>query len=1163
VWTPRRILIFLGSSVGLLAAFVVYVIIFGIFDTLPPLPDRFLPGDPNLTPTGPIEDEGIRRVLQAFGNECPELKRKRVYLPSRGAVICVNQFEKVDGRIKLSPFSIGIFAKPREGERFPEINTIQSDIAYLTLDREIKSLAELGRSKVIAVELCGPSGIKIVNNRGTPERHDDLELYIAEKGRLFYEESRNLIWTNDCIVLKDTKTQPLPTQITAAGMEVLLSKDAAQGHEKDKKDKLAFKKAEPKGEGVSGVEKITLKSNVAMDLYVDSNSSLMASPAEIERKAATKAEAKKPASTEKTHLHIMTNGKFVYDLIRETCRFDAPVTRGPLDDRVKIYRYAPRPKDPVAEVLPPPLRLEPSPMPAEPPRKVDEVDVLICDHFDIQFRKKAPEKGAKTPAKAASGTVDQGGDKEIEFAIATADSGHTVWLEMIADKTDATALEMHYFGPKPDSGPRTILKGQPVLAHREGHEIITPELHLRAADKDGNGQEVFAKGPGEMHLLDKATGRRTTHIFWKNSLTSMKDRDGNRLFDLLTLRGDALVTEDTKKQDLKASQFMHLWLETTKAKDGSTKQQPYKLEAFENVKAHSPDLIIHHTNHMTVLFTEKPAAPPSTDVQALPVGLGKDGPVKDVGPAAKTVPAPKDEKKSGKPIEVTAAEVTAFVTMIGDKKELSGALCRGKVEIHQEPEEPKPGTPTSGPAPKNAAAKADNKDTGLDIHGEFVDLKRQSECEQVLEVLSDRKDPARLHFGEMHLFGHKVTIDQMKNKAIVEGGGMLTMPSNKTLDGKPKDTSIKIFWSDLMVFDGWFAHFDGNVQAYQDTGKLMCQSMQVKMDKHVDFKQGPRGEQKPVVDDIVCDHDKRPVILEDHERDAENKLISYRRLQLGEMHVDNKAQRMEGSGVGVGGLLDFIGRGKPDEPLVGKGNDPKPAPQVQPNAGKDDFILKWTRIRFTGNMVSYPLAVGDGRHTKFYDQVRVFHAPGDKLPADDPIAPTKGSLFLTCEKLEVTAHKMKDKTFQEMTAHGGSRVVNFQTDEFRGTSLTVNFNEETDIVIFEGTQAVPAVIYQLPKIQGGAPKVLQGRKILYKRKSGEFELNGVRVISSSWLAPWERPEPFGPAAALAAELLDHGTKPFPASMSPRGAAARLPRQQPGCDVTLTSSPHMVRREWPG
>jgi lipopolysaccharide export system protein LptA len=1121
VWTPRRILIYLGTSVGLLAAFVVYVIIFGIFDTLPLLPERFLPGPPT-DPKNVVmfEDEGVRRVRQAFGNECPELNRKRVYLPSRGAVICVDQFEKVDGRIKLSPFSIGIFAKPREGERFPEINTIQSDIAYLTLDREIKSLAELGRSKVIAVELCGPSGIKIVNNRGTPERHDDLELYIAEKGRLFYEESRNLIWTNDCIVLKDTKTQPLPTQITAAGMEVLLSKDTAQGHEKDKKDKLAFKKAEPKGEGVSGVEKITLKSNVDMDLYVDSNSSLMASPAEIERKA----DAKRPATTEKTHLHIMTNGKFVYDLIREACRFDAPVTRGPLDDRVKIYRYVPRPKDPIAEVLPPPKRLEPSPMPAEPPRKVEDVDVLICDHFDIQFRKKTPEKGAKTPAKAANGQVDQGGDKEIEFAIATADSGHTVWLEMIADKTDATAFEMHYFGATPDSGPRTILKGQPVLAHREGHEIITPELHLRAADKNGNGQEVFAKGPGEMHLLDKAAGRRTTHIFWKNSLTSMKDRDGNRIFDLLTLRGNALVTEDTKKQDLKASQFLHLWLETVKSKDGSTKQQPYKLEAFENVKAHSPDLIIHHTNHMTVLFTEKPAAPPSADVQALPVGLGKDGPsANEVGPPPKSSSAPKEDKKSGKPIEVTAAEVTAFVAMIGDKKELTAALCRGKVEIHQEPEESKPGTP---PQPKSGTGKTDNKDTGLDIHGEFVDLKRQSENEQVLEVLSDRKVAAQLHFGEMHLFGHKVTINQKKNLAVVEGGGMLTMPSNKTLDGKPKETSIRITWDDMMDFDGLMAHFDGNVQAYQDTGRLKCQSMQVKMDKHVDFKQGPRGDQKPVVDDIVCDHDKRGVILEDHERDAENKLVSFRRLQLGVMHVDNKSQRMEGSGSGVGGLLDFIGRGKPDEPLIGKGNDPKQAPP-QANAGKDDFILKWTRIRFAGNMVSFPLAVGDGRHTKFYDQVRVFHAPGDKLPAEDPIAPTKGSLFLTCEKLEVTAHKMKDKTFQEMTAHGGTRLVNFRTDEFTGTSMTVNFNEETDIVIFEGSQTAAAVIYQLPKIQGGAPKVLQGRKILYNRKSGEFQLDGVRVISSSWLAPWER----------------------------------LNVQEPL--VRLTSSPHMARREWPG
>ena len=189
-------------------------------------------------------------------------------------------------------------------------------------------------------------------------------------------------------------------------------------------------------------------------------------------------------------------------------------------------------------------------------------------------------------------------------------------MKVIAEDMDADAIEMRYFAATAESGPRSILKGQPVIAYRQSHRIECPELHLKGADKDGNGQEGFAKGPGRLDLMDKATGKRSTHIFWKNSLTSTKDRDGNRLFDLLTLRGDPAVIDEERKQDLKAAQFLHLWLEQVKdttpgAAAGATKQAPYKILGIESVSAHSPDLIIHNTNQLTVIFSQKPLPPPS------------------------------------------------------------------------------------------------------------------------------------------------------------------------------------------------------------------------------------------------------------------------------------------------------------------------------------------------------------------------------------------------------------------------------------------------------------------------------------------------------------------------------------------------------------------------
>ena len=453
-----------------------------------------------------------------------------------------------------------------------------------------------------------------------------------------------------------------------------------------------------------------------------------------------------------------------------------------------------------------------------------------------------------------------------------------------------------------------------------------------------------------------------------------------------------------------------------------------------------------------------------------------------------------EKKKTSKPIEITADDITAFVADNGVKKELLAMICKHDVHIHQEPDVGK------------------EKEKGLDITGGFVELKRAPDGD-ILHVLGDRKKLAQLQQGEMLLFGPNVTIDQILNRATVEGPGSLNMPSNKTLDGKPKEGRLTVYWSTQMVFNGSLANFDGNVQAIQDGGRMLSQSMQVTLDKAVDFKQGQRGDQKSSIDKIVCDSPApKQVYTEDVEREPDGKLVSYRRLGLQEMEINNKDQRMDGSARGLDGVLDFIGRGDDDGPL-GKTEESKNKPKTKTPGAMEEVGYKWTRVRFTGNMTSYLSAIGNGRKTTFRRQVRVFHQPGSDPNAADPTTAIKGSLFMQCERLDVTSRKvnervgekMVEKTYEEMFADGGDRLVNFQTDEFTGNSKTVKFDERTDIIIFEGSGGVPATVYRLPKVQGGAPQTLQGSKILYNRKTGEFLLDGVRVISS-WLTPVDPPK---------------------------------------------------------
>ena len=123
-----------------------------------------------------------------------------------------------------------------------------------------------------------------------------------------------------------------------------------------------------------------------MHLYVDANSGFL-SGGEDGKKPPMVA---KPGPPEKTHLHIKTFGPFVYDLIRDKARFDAPTgNRGALADRVEVARY-----EPMRKLRPIPLK---TPLADKDKASLQDMpDLLVCDHLDLQFRRKIPAKaGAK------------------------------------------------------------------------------------------------------------------------------------------------------------------------------------------------------------------------------------------------------------------------------------------------------------------------------------------------------------------------------------------------------------------------------------------------------------------------------------------------------------------------------------------------------------------------------------------------------------------------------------------------------------------------------------------------------------------------------------------------------------------------------------------------
>src|SRR5437660_5594186 len=228
MWTPKRILLLLSGFAAFIAAYAAYAFWLGGIDGLPPLPPAYEPPQGNVV--DPIADnfrpmpEAERKLEQAFGPSWKEDLKCDIKLEvrERNLVLATKDYIfEPDGRVKLTPFNIAIFGKEEPG-RPPEINTVRSDVAFLTFDRPVKNLAEMSKHKIVAGELVGD--IRIRNNRRTPNvSRDDVSL--MTQGPLFYYEDRHLIETGAPIRLVDEQTKPEQSTIEAIGMKIHLCTD--------------------------------------------------------------------------------------------------------------------------------------------------------------------------------------------------------------------------------------------------------------------------------------------------------------------------------------------------------------------------------------------------------------------------------------------------------------------------------------------------------------------------------------------------------------------------------------------------------------------------------------------------------------------------------------------------------------------------------------------------------------------------------------------------------------------------------------------------------------------------------------------------------------------------------------------------------------------------
>jgi RNA polymerase sigma factor (sigma-70 family) len=97
-------------------------------------------------------------LLLAFGDDCKEIREASIKLRyrSRRLALAANSYTiEADGRVKFTPCRLALANPGSDRSAPPAVTTISADEVHVTLDGPFRSLANMGRRKIVAIEPVG------------------------------------------------------------------------------------------------------------------------------------------------------------------------------------------------------------------------------------------------------------------------------------------------------------------------------------------------------------------------------------------------------------------------------------------------------------------------------------------------------------------------------------------------------------------------------------------------------------------------------------------------------------------------------------------------------------------------------------------------------------------------------------------------------------------------------------------------------------------------------------------------------------------------------------------------------------------------------------------------------------------------------------------------
>jgi hypothetical protein len=173
----------------------------------------------------------------------------------------------------------------------------------------------------------------------------------------------------------------------------------------------------------------------------------------------------------------------------------------------------------------------------------------------------------------------------------------------------------------------------------------------------------------------------------------------------------------------------------------------------------------------------------------------------------------------------------------------------------------------------------------------------------------------------------------------------------------------------------------------------------------------------------------------------------------------------------------------------------KPAPGAGKQApAKKPPEMKMTYVAFVKQMN----ASSKTNKASFWGSVRVLNLPCPRHDAVinlDTILATdlpEGAVYISCNRLHVLDRPTGGKSNKQMEGH---EQVYAQGREFYARSESIYYDQLKEQIILDGTDSTPAELNKVTRA-GAAPDKIEGRRIVYNRKTGKIDVQRVNGIKS-------------------------------------------------------------------